>query len=259
MEPVLWALKTDKVKAALKEEKRLDDRALDAYRDIEVSNEVSKNAEGSARVRLGKTDVIAGVKMILGTPYPDSPGEGTISVGAELHPMAFSEYEFGPPKPDAIEVSRVVDRCIRESKTLNFKDLCIKEGEQIWICFIDLYPLNDDGNLFDAFSIAGLAALIDTKIPKIEDDKIVKGEYSGKLKLARQPLLSTFAKIGNTVVLDPTMVEQKAQDARFSVATTDDNYLCAFQKGGFGGFTGAEIDSCIDIATKASKMVRKKL
>ena len=134
-----------------------------------------------------------------------------------------------------------------------------KEGEKVWIVFVDLYPFNADGNLFDAFSVAALSALLDTKIPKVEDGEIVKGEYSGKLKLSRKPTLCTFSKVANKVLLDPTMVEEKAQTARFSVSTTDDNYICAFQKGASGSFNGSELDYCIDLAFKAGKLVRKKL
>ncbi len=257
MDSVIWNLRADKAIASVKEGKRLDGRAFDESREIEIINGISENAEGSARVKLGKTDVVAGVKMLLGDPYPDSPDKGTISVGAELHPIAFSEYEFGPPQPDAIEISRVVDRGIRESKAIDFKDLCVTEGEKVWIMFVDMYPFDMDGNLFDAFSIAALSAILEAKIPKVEDGKIVKGEYSGKLKLSRIPILSTFAKVADKVLLDPTVIEEKAQTARFSVSTTDDNYICAFQKGEGGSFTGSELDSCIDLAFKNAKKVRK--
>jgi len=258
-ESVIWDVKNEKVRELIKEGKRLDGRKADEYRPIEIQLGISENAEGSAIAKIGKSQVVAGVKLMPGTPYPDSPGEGTISVGIELLQMASPSFESGPPKAEAIELSRVVDRGIRESKCIDFKDLCIREGELVWIAFIDMYALNHDGNLFDTASIAALAALAHTKIPKLDGDKIVKGEYSGKLKLARKPLLCTFAKIGNNVVLDPGLAEEHALDARFSVATTEDGYLSAFQKGGgAGGFTKQEISDSIDIAMKNAKEIRKK-
>ena len=42
---------------------RFDGRKLDEFRDIEISYDLSNKAEGSARVKLGKTDVIAGIKL----------------------------------------------------------------------------------------------------------------------------------------------------------------------------------------------------
>ena len=257
MEDIIWDLRTDKILSLIKEGKRIDGRKFDEYRKVSVQLNISENADGGARVKLGNTDVIAGIKMITGEPYPDSPDEGTISVGSELLPLASPEFEPGPPKESAIELARVVDRGIRESKTIDFKDLCIKEGELVWIVFIDSYVLNDDGNLFDAASLAALAALNSTKIPKLENNKIVKHEYKGKLKLSKQPLLFTCAKIAGKIISDPVISEEKAMEARFSCAVADDTKMCAFQKGGGGSFTVAEIDECIERAFKKAKEHRK--
>lgn len=259
IQPELWDLRTDQIIADLKEGKRADARKVDEIRKIKVTTDVSENADGQARVRLGNTEVIAGVKMVVGTPYPDSPDQGSISVGVELVPMADPEYESGPPRVEAIELSRVVDRGIRESGAIDFKDLLIVEGEQVWIGFIDIYIVNNDGNLFDACEIAAMKAILDTKMPKLEDDKIVKGEYKGVLKINSQPILNTFAKIGNVVVADPFLLEEKAMSARFSVAITEKDNITAFQKGLSGSFTVEEIDHAIDVAMKNSKQTRKLL
>ncbi|MBI4210677.1 MAG: exosome complex protein Rrp42 [Candidatus Diapherotrites archaeon] len=255
----LWDLRVDKVVADLKEGRRIDARKVDEVRKITVTHGVSENADGSARVRLGETDVIAGIKMVPGEPYPDMPDEGSISVGAELLPMADPEFEVGPPRAEAIELSRVVDRGIRESKAIDFKDLCIKEGEQVWIGFVDIYILNNDGNLFDACGVAAISALLETKLPKLDGGKIVKGEYAGKLKIKAKPILNTFAKVGNVVVADPVLSEEKSMSARFSVAVTEDDKITAFQKGLAGSFKYEEINACIDIAMRNSKQIRKLL
>ena len=135
----------DRIKTYLKQGKRFDGRGLDDFRNIEIETGVSKNAEGSVKIKLGKTEVLVGVKMSLGTPYPDSPDEGNLMVTAELLPLSSSRYENGPPKFPAIELGRVTDRIIRESKFVDFKSLCIKEGEKVWTVFVDIYSLNDDG------------------------------------------------------------------------------------------------------------------
>ncbi len=259
MEEAIWALRSDKVIEAIKEGKRLDARKVDEYREVKIQHNISENANGSARVLLGETDVIAGVKMEPAEPFPDVPDEGSISVGAEFLPLASPSFEPGPPREEATELARVVDRGIRESKTIDFKKLCIAEKEKIWMVYIDLYMMNDDGNMFDASSIAAMAALLETRYPKLEENAIVKGEFAGKLHLSRKPLLSTFAKIGGKVVLDPALVEEKAMEARFSCATTEDNLFCAFQKGAGGAFTTAEIENCLDIAMRKGKEIRKLL
>ncbi len=254
---VLLEFKAEKVLNGLKESKRSDGRKLDEYRKVKIEKDLYANAEGSCKVSLGNTQVISGVKFIPGAPYPDSPDEGTISVGTELIPLASPYFESGPPSTDSIELARVVDRGIRESKAVDFKKLCIAEGETVLIGFVDIYAINFDGNLFDASAIAAIASMNEAKLPKIEDGKVVKNEYSGKLKLKRKPLLSTFAKIGNSLVLDPDLLEETAMQARFSVATTEDNFVSAFQKGLPGSIKKEDVDSAIDTAFKAAKDIRK--
>ncbi len=68
--------------------KRMDGRGLLDYRKpIDIEQDILKTAEGSARVKIGKTEVIAGVKLEVGTPYPDTPDEGTIIVGYDREAM----------------------------------------------------------------------------------------------------------------------------------------------------------------------------
>ncbi len=101
---------------SLSENLRIDGRKLLETRKIEVEYGISKNAEGSARVKFGGTEVLAGVKLAVGTPYADRPNEGSMMVEAELSPMSNPEFEAGPPDIQAVELARVVDRGIREVK-----------------------------------------------------------------------------------------------------------------------------------------------
>ena len=130
--------------------RRVDGRAPDEPRTLEVRKGTIGTAEGSARVKLGKTDVLVGVKMGVGTPYPDTPNSGVLSTTAELIPMASPTFEAGPPGPAAVELARVVDRGIRETKTVDVEALCIVPKEKVWMMFIDIHILDYDGNLFDA-------------------------------------------------------------------------------------------------------------
>ena len=57
---------------------RPDGRAFDEYRDIIVEPGVITKAEGSARVRLGDTQVIVGIKPSIGSPFPDTPDVGVL-------------------------------------------------------------------------------------------------------------------------------------------------------------------------------------
>src|SRR3989338_3319750 len=180
---------------------RIDGRKLDELRKpIEIKVNVSKNAEGSSNVKIGSTEVMAGIKMTVGEPFADSPDQGVLMVGVELLPLSSPEFESGPPDEWATEMARVVDRGIRESKMIDMKKLCIKEGEKVWMVYIDIYTINDDGNLIDASALAALAALKECRIPKYDKKKerVEYGKWTEeKIPLTKTPITITMAKINN--------------------------------------------------------------
>lgn len=242
-------------------DKRLDGRKpLDYRKPIKVEYGFAKTAEGSAKVSVGDTEVMVGIKMEVGEPYPDKPDAGTIIVGAELLPLSNPNFESGPPGIQAIEIARIVDRGIRESKTIDFEKLCIKKGEKVWLVLIDVITLNDSGNLFDASALAAYAALQNTVFPKFDGEKIdYEGRTNKKLELRNIPLSVTVCKIGNRFMVDPTTEEEKVIDARLTVATIEDGTLCALQKGGESPLTSEDIVKMIEIGVEKGKELRQAL
>ncbi len=242
----------------LKNNLRYDGRHNLDYRKIEVEKGIIKTAEGSARVKIGDTEVLVGVKFEVGKPYPDIPNEGTIMVNAELLPMSNPEFESGPPGIQAIELARVVDRGIREAKAIDTKKLCITPGEQVWTVVIDLIPINDTGNLFDAAALAAMIALKDAKFPELEGEKInYKKQTTKKLPLVTEPISVTILKIGDYFIVDPLLNEEAVLDARLTVATLDDGTICALQKGGSMPLSLEDINKMIDLATEKARELRK--
>ena len=241
----------------LRKGERLDGRAFDEYRDIEIEvNVVAAKAEGSALVRLGNTTVVAGVKVLVGEPYPDSPDEGVTMVTAEMSPIASPLFELGPPKEDAIELARVVDRGVRESETVDVKKLCIAEGKRVYMVFADVYPLEYDGNLIDASSIAVNTALLTTKYPemKVEESKLVETGEILSLPVKNVAVEHTVAKIDDILILDTILKEEFVQDCRLTMAVDKSNNFTAMQKGGGSGPISLElIDRAMDMALDASK------
>lgn len=241
----------------LEKGKRIDGRKLDEFRKIEIKENFIEKAEGSASVKFGETHVIAGVKMEIGQPYPDSPDEGILIVNAEFTPLASPEFEPGPPGEDEIELARVVDRGIRESKCIELEKLCIQPGEKVWCIFVDISILNHQGNLLDASALASLVALRNTRIPKVEDGKIIRGEYQGMLPVIFKPINVSVSKIGEKLLIDPNYEEEKIVEAKVSVAVRDDDKICAIQKQGSKEILFEELDEIIDLAIEKSKEIRK--
>lgn len=240
----------------LKDGKRIDGRKEFDNRELFIETGISNKAEGSARVRLGKTEVIVGVKLQTQEPYPDHKDEGTLMVGMEINPGAGDRYEPGPPQMDAIEIARVVDRGIRESGYIDFKKLCIKENEVVWSVMIDIYGINDDGNLLDASFIGAISALKSAKIPVYtEEDGVEYGELTKEnLPLTKnESLMMTFYKVGDNFLFDPTRDEEDASTARLTLAISKpskDKIINSMQKGEIESISTNDIIKIIEEAEK---------
>ncbi|MCK5474087.1 MAG: exosome complex protein Rrp42 [Candidatus Aenigmarchaeota archaeon] len=252
-------LTKDYIVNQIKRNIRGDDRKLDEMREVIIERGVSANAEGSARVKLGKTEVIAGIKMDLAEPYPDSQDRGVLTSSAEFLPLAAPEFEAGRPGEVEVELGRVVDRGIREAEVIDFKKLCIVEGEKVWRVFMDIVVINHDGNLMDASGLAAMTAILDAKMPTIDKDyKIDYNKREKPLPLTTIALPITVMKCGNKLIIDTTADEEEAIDTRLTVTTNESGNISSMQKGGPGGFTVEEVVEICKIAGKKTDELIKK-
>jgi exosome complex component RRP42 len=252
---VVPSIKRDYLAKLAEQGKRVDGRKFDEYRKIEIEPGIVSKAEGSARVKIGNTQVMVGVKMDVVEPYSDSPDSGVLTTAAELIPLASPDFEAGPPRADAIELARVVDRGIRESEVIEVDKLCIEPEEKVWIVFIDIHILDYDGNLFDAASLAALAALLTAKVPA---ERFELGE-DYPLPLKDPPVSCTSVKYNGVVVLDPSLDEEEIAETRLTVATDKNGDIRAMQKGLNGSFTREEIKKVIKASIDNGREIREIL
>lgn len=242
---------------------RKDGRGFWEGRQIQIVPNVIKKAEGSAMVRWGETVILAGVKAQLGSPFPDTPNDGVITVNIELSPISSPSRESGPPGPEAIEMARVVDRGIRESKIIPMDDpkLCVIPGKTVWILFVDIYVLDDGGNLIDASAIAAMAALANTRFNKVsideETEEVTLLDETEPLPRKGCVVSLTYAKIDEFIVYDPDLIEDRGKSARFSVAITNEGLVCSLQKGESGIFLEEEILSILEKAASQAKKLHE--
>lgn len=259
-------LTKDRIQDYLAAGKRFDGRGLLDYREIFIETGISKNAEGSARVKIGETEVVAGVKLGVSEPYPDSPDEGSLISGVEHLPLSSPSFESGPPSIYAIEMARIVDRGIRESGFIDFKKLCIKEGEKVWTVFLDIYSINDAGNLIDASALAAVAALKTARFPEYnkEEEKIIYGYFTDKkLPLTESmPITLNFYKVGNAFIMDPISLEEESSNMRISIAISKQgkkHMINACQKSGEAVISKEELSEIIDKAVEKWKYLEPKI
>jgi exosome complex component RRP42 len=236
-------VKVGYIKELLAKDVREDSRGLMDGRKVIVKCNVIENAEGSAQVDMGNTRVMVGVKFVLEAPKPDTPNMGNLVMSAELLPLANPQYEPGPPSPEAIELARVVDRGIRAGNCINLEGLFVEDGKA-WSAYVDIYVLNYDGNLFDASSMAAMAALASATVPGVKDGVADYSDKSSSVKLDNIVTSTTFGKIGGKMLFDMTGNEEAAADARVTIET-DGNSVRAMQKGMSGSFTLEELNGLV--------------
>jgi exosome complex component RRP42 len=261
MSSLVTRVRLKQIEQMIEKGKRLDGRGLTDYREIKVEQGLIERAEGSARVLLGKTEVLVGTKVETGTPFPDTPNEGVLTVNAELVPLASATFEPGPPDENSVELARIVDRGIRESKAIDTGKLCIEPGKKVFVVFVDVYVLNHDGNLIDASAIAAVSALMNTKMPnyEVENGELkIKTGYT-QLPMKSHPVTVTVGKIGNNLIVDPWLEEEQVMDARMSMAINDEGNICAIQKGGSGYFSPQQIIEVSKLVQEKAAAIRKKL
>ncbi|UCC92282.1 MAG: exosome complex protein Rrp42 [Thermoplasmata archaeon] len=249
-------IKKDYIRSMAEKGIRLDGRGIDEMRELTVEKPYLGSAEGSARVKLGKTDVIVGVKIDPGSPFSDRPNLGVLISTAEMAPISSPDFEMGPPRPPAIELARVTDRSIRESQTIDLAPLCIEEGEKVWMVFIDIHPLDYHGNLFDACQYGAMAALSTAMVPW---SKLDESKEDVPLGTQTAPVSLTAVKVGSKVLIDPNLDEDEVADARITVSTDENGDIRAMQKGLNGSFTIDEIKYVVKLSEELGSKVRPKL
>ena len=241
--------------------KRLQGRALDEMRPLEIELDIIKKANGSAKVKLGDSEVVAGIKVETGEPFEGLENKGALIISAEVLPIASPHIEPGPPDEDTIELARVVDRGIRESEMLNLDKLVLVPGKIVYTVFVDCSIINTDGNLLDATSYAVVSALLSCKLPvfEIQDGKVVDTGKTQDPPLTTIPVSITQVRIGNTIILDPTAEEEACMNARITITTNSESCYAAIQKGFAGGFTIEQIKKAAETARIKGEQVRAKL
>jgi exosome complex component RRP42 len=223
---------------------RSDGREQRELRDVEISCGVIAQATGSARVRIGSTDVIVGVKAEIGTPDVETPNLGACEFSVECSPLASPKFrgrggdELSAELSAAIEKSYGVGLAQRaEDSALDLASLCILPGKSCWILYIDALVVDLDGSIVDAISVGCRAALQDAKIPKVvvqdedgEEDFELDEEQSTRLDVGRVPLSLSAGLLGSSIILDLNACEEAASTVVMSVSTNANGDICGVSK-----------------------------
>jgi len=241
----------------LKRGERADNRGLLDYRPLGIILSPIEKAEGSALVKLGRTQVLVGVKLDLGSPFEDRPDEGVLQVHAEFVPLASPSFEPGPPDENAVELARVIDRSIREPKVIKLDELVLEPGRLVWVVYNDIYLIDHAGNAIDASMIASMLALASAKLPSLvkteEGYRINRGLRERSLPVSSLVATVTMAIIEDIILVDPSIEEENIADTLLTIAVDEKERICGVQKRGEKGISRSILDKAVDVAVEKSK------
>lgn len=253
---------------ALKDENcRADGRTPADTRELRVTY---ARAEGraTAEIQLGKTRVLTVVTSELTPPYPDRPAEGFLNLNVEYSPMATLGIDNARTNPTLVEVDRVIERCLRQSRALDTEALCVIAGSKVWSLRCDVRILDDAGNVVDAACLATVAALMHFRLPEVtvltggSDERSNSSANDGKSSVGRVregkglghasvvvhhsfekepsalpihhvPICVTFVLFNTSPivsVIDPTEREELVMGGRVTFSINVHREVCAMQK-----------------------------
>ncbi|KAG2464879.1 EXOS7 protein, partial [Polypterus senegalus] len=236
---------------------RLDGRSCEDYRYVEVETDVVSNTSGSARVKLGHTDILVGIKAEIGRPKLDRPDKGCLEFFVDCSANATPEFEGRGGEELGTEIANALYRVYDNERSVDLKSLCITPMEHCWILYIDVLLLQCDGNLFDAISLAIKAALFSTKIPKVQmmedEEGTTEIELSDdpfdcvRLNTENVPCIVTLCKIGQRHVVDATLQEKACSVASLLVSVTSKGTITCVRKIGGGSLDPESIYEMIEV------------
>ncbi|KAK3256590.1 hypothetical protein CYMTET_34279 [Cymbomonas tetramitiformis] len=151
---------------------RNDGRQRNDYRGVSIDQGLIPQASGSARVRVGRTDVLVGVKVEIGTPLPEHPRLGRVEFAVDFSTAATPAGAARAYEDIASDLTQALTQTLGGGPSgtgaaVDLEKLGLIEGRTCWVLHVDGLVLVSDGNVLDALGFAVKAALEDTRIPRV--------------------------------------------------------------------------------------------
>ncbi|KAI0408652.1 ribosomal protein S5 domain 2-type protein [Xylaria palmicola] len=245
---------------ALQEGQRLDGRAFDQFRKLDLQ---FGDQYGVADVTLGKTRVLANVSAEVTAPYADRPFDGIFTIATELSPMASPAFEVNRPTETEVLLSRLIEKTVRRSNALDLESLCLIAAHKCWSIRVDLHVLSTDGNLIDTSCLAVVAALRHFKKPDTSMEGDIVTIYTPAerepvpLSWLHSPFCVTFSfygENGEIMLADASLLEEQLRVSSCTISMNKHGEICQVAK--LGG-TAVEAISLIQCASAAVTKVKE--
>ncbi|KZO98469.1 ribosomal protein S5 domain 2-like protein [Calocera viscosa TUFC12733] len=277
--------------AGLLNSQRPDGRSLLDYRPITLATGVAPTANGSARARIGDTDVVVAVKLDMQRMDEEDEEEGRCVCSVECSPSAFPHLDR-----DALsDLSTDLTDHLRTYLTplLTSPQLLIIPHARRWQLAVDALVLAHSGNLHDTLFAAARSALWDLRLPRTRGVVYdapgtgVGGDGSGTGSVERAGVLDHMRGMGRQAVdfeledgadeglplegrddlpvcltmnllspvyyLDATSVEEACSPTRLLLFVRPSGTLCGIQKLGSAELHPSELKQALQEGVKHAK------
>ncbi|GMT19493.1 hypothetical protein PFISCL1PPCAC_10790 [Pristionchus fissidentatus] len=234
----------------IREGVRTDERGLEDFRQALL---VLGKEPGSALCTIGNTKVMCAVSASITEPTRTRPHKGIISVEVDMSPMASPAHESNRLGNKGLELTRLLEMLLRDSRCIDVESLCIRAKKEVWKIRVDVRVLDDDGSLVDCASLAAATALQHYARPDVtvlpECTKI-HSEYDKllvPLSIYHMPICVTFGistDLRSTIV-DPSDRESLYLDGALIVGCNRRREVCVLHQSNHLVLTTAQITACV--------------
>ncbi|KAK6925611.1 Exoribonuclease, phosphorolytic domain 2 [Dillenia turbinata] len=262
------------IQGGIAQDLRSDARKRLTYRPIYVETGVIPQANGSAAVKMGATEVIASVKAELGKPTSLHPDKGKVAIFVDCSPTAAPAFEGRGGEELSAELSTSLQQCLLGGKSgagagIDLSSLSVVEGKICWDLYIDCLVVSTDGNLLDALGAAIKAALSNTGIPRVQVAAGATGDEQPEVDISDEeflqfdtsgvPVIITLTQVGKHYIVDATAEEESQMSSAISVSVNRHGRICGMTKRGGAGLDPSVILDMISVAKFVSEQLIIKL
>ncbi|MBE0489328.1 MAG: ribonuclease PH [Halomonas sp.] len=224
--------------------RRPSGRAPDQSREIRLTRDYTRHAEGSVLVEFGDTRVLCNASVEPGVPrFLRGKGQGWVTAEYGMLPRATHtrsgrEAAHGKQGGRTLEIQRLIGRSLRAS--LNLKKL----GE--FTITVDCDVIQADGGTRTASITGGCVALMDA-IRYLQRNKLIKGDPFKQLVSS-----VSVGLFKGVPVVDLDYPEDSGADTDMNVVMAEDGSLIEVQgTAEKGTFNRAELNAMLELAENA--------
>lgn len=209
---------------------RNDGRGCFDCRRISFEVGTLPGATASCRLRAGETDIIVGVKCEMSKPSRAEPDRGSFQISVDFAASVSRSLVDGRDAEEmGHQLSVLLESLCAGDDIVDRKQLGVLSGTFAWEVHADVLILASGGNLLDSVSLALMATLCETRLPKVEiveaveEGEVVQLRVDDRLgvgplfPLKRVPLCVTVSQIRDRFLFDVTKEEELCTEAMICV------------------------------------------